>query len=65
MPSVLQHGQYWWMARSTRQGSLEDLDVVAGIGSSRMFTLFHFRERDWHSACQMEVLAPSTLCFTS
>ena len=40
MPSVLQHGQDWWMASSTRQGSLEDLGVVAGICSSMMFTLF-------------------------
>ena len=65
MPSVLQRGQDWWMARSMRQGSLEDLEVVAGIGSSMMFTLFHFRECDWHSECQMEVLASSSQCFTS
>ena len=65
MPSVLQHGQGWWVARSTRHGSFEDLALVAGIGVTRMPSLLHFGERERHSECKMEVPASSSQSFTS
>ena len=48
-----------------RQDSLEDLEVVAGIGSTGVLAIFHFRKRGWHSEGEKEVSTSASRSFTS